>query len=145
LASMIISFFLLFFISWFLCSAMQYFKLASHLLFIFNLVLEFLVSICFIWNNLWILKFISISFSFDLFYSSDLIFILILLVVIYVIWNNFYNLFFLTISLFIFFPIRFYTHSFYYFFCFVKFFNLIFFYIQFYFSILSWFGFKFFD
>jgi len=89
-------FFFFFFssLSWFLCSAMQYFKLASHLFFVFNLVLHLLISICFIWNNLWKLKFISILFSFDLFYSSDLVLILILLVVIYVIWNNFYNFFF---------------------------------------------------
>jgi hypothetical protein len=36
-------------------------------LFVFYLVLDFLVNISFIWNNLWKLKFVSISSSFDFF------------------------------------------------------------------------------
>ena len=35
------------------------------LLFVFYLVLDFFVNISFIWNNLWKLKFVSISSSFD--------------------------------------------------------------------------------
>jgi len=104
-------FFFLYPLPWFVCLSLQYFKSIPQLPFVFYLVPGILVNISFIWNNLSKSKFVSISCSFNVFYLSDLV--SIVLIAIYVIWDDFYNLFFRDSTLHHFFLIIFYSHFFY--------------------------------